>query len=216
MSDSLPLETIFGLPKPTCCSTGDCCKGASPSVPFYRLWEKAAAGEEFARNFLSIFEPYPSHEAAKAVVPGLAERTLQAAAKSADFNGPEDVVFYRCRNLLPNNLCGVHEDRPQFCRDYPDTPFVVMAPGCAFEDWGQQCRQRYHAMKDNLEALKAVEKSLKDGSSLQDGAVSITTLPDLETLLEQDKAEWLQQENWEAVLSLTPLYISSPYQGYWV
>jgi Fe-S-cluster containining protein len=213
--DSTPFETVFNLPKPQCCSNGDCCKGASPSTPAHKLWEKAAAGEEFARNFFSIFQPYASHEEAKKVVPGLVERTLKAAEKSLDFESADDVVFYHCRNLLPNNLCAVHEDRPQFCRDYPDTPFVVMAPGCAFEEWGKACKAKYQTLREDLDTLKALQQSVQAGHTS-----ALNALPLLSELLASQGAaetvEWdaLTQANWQAVLSLTPLYLASPMGGW--
>lgn len=216
MGDSTPFETIFNLPKPTCCSQGDCCKGASPSVPFYKLWEKAAQGDEFARGFLSLFVPYASHEEASKVVPGLVERSLKAALKNPDFKNEDDVVFYHCRYLQADNLCGVHEDRPQFCRDYPDSPFVVMAPGCAFEDWGQACKSKYLTMKEDLKTLKQVHQALEQGEGS-----AIGSLPEgwqnlgLTVAQEQNNlALFNQQEGaWLSLLSLSPLYLSHSLLG---
>jgi Fe-S-cluster containining protein len=154
-------ESVFDLPKPTCCSKGDCCKGASPSTPYHRLLARAANGDEFARGFFSLMVPYASHDEARAIVPGLVERTLASARKLDDFEQDEaDVVFYHCRYLQADNKCGVYEDRPQFCRDYPDSPFVVFAPGCAYESWGQACKIKYQAMKAELDALKALKDNL--------------------------------------------------------
>ncbi len=156
-------EKELGIAQPSCCSLGDCCKGASPSTPFYELWEKARDGDEFARGFFSIMQPYESFEAAEKVVPGLVERTLNAARRSKEFKDPEnDLIFYHCRYLLPNNRCGVHEDRPQFCRDYPDTPYVVMAPGCAFEGWAAQCKSKVSEMKAEIDQIKELKKELAE------------------------------------------------------
>ncbi|MDX2085035.1 MAG: YkgJ family cysteine cluster protein [Candidatus Melainabacteria bacterium] len=206
-------ETVFDLPKPQCCSQGDCCKGASPSVPYHELLQRAAQGDEFARGFFSLMEAYPSHEAAQAVVPGLVERTLKAAAKSDKFPNPElDVVFYHCRYLQADNRCGVYEDRPQFCRDYPDTPFVVMAPGCAFEDWGASCRQRYQAMKNDvahLNELRATLNRLKSRQEVPNGALH-TIVDDPLFRVDNDTS------NLTLVLSLTDLYVASPLCSYWL
>lgn len=157
-------ERELGIPKPQCCMQGDCCKGASPSTPFFRLWEKAAGGDAFAQGFLSIMQPYKNHGEARKVVPGLVERTLKAAEKQPDeFRNPEeDIVFYHCRYLDENNRCGVHEDRPQFCRDYPDTPYVVMAPGCAFEPWAAQCKAKVGEMKAEVARLKELKAELSN------------------------------------------------------
>ena len=156
-------ERELGLPKPQCCSLGACCKLASPSTPFYTLFEKAARGEEFARGFLSIMVPYASHEAARQAHPehaGLIDRTIVAARKSEKFVSDEDVVFYKCRYHLENNLCGIHEDRPQFCRDYPESPYVVMAPGCVFEDWASACKDKIESIEKQAAALEQMKAEL--------------------------------------------------------
>lgn len=198
-------EQVFNLPKPACCSHGDCCKGASPSVPYHQLWEKAANGDAFAQGFLSLFVPYASHEQARTVVPGLVERTLKAASKNAQFAGPEDVVFYRCRYLQSDNRCGVYEDRPQFCRDYPDTPFVVMAPGCAYENWGEACRSKYHAMKADVARLDELKQQFSQLTAAE--GYSALSSDELVTLRQQP--DWLEA-NWVWAIALTSLFTASP------
>jgi Fe-S-cluster containining protein len=212
-----PFETLLNLPKPTCCSHGDCCKGASPSVPYHQLWEKAKNGDDFARGFLSIMVPYESHEAARTIVPSLVEKTLKAAAKSEKFNGAEDVVFYACRYLANDNRCGVYEDRPQFCREYPDSPFLVMASGCAFEGWSNQCRTKFKAMEAEVDTLHELQASL---NALQTYALSsnecTTELVESSTTVvqQQQLARWLEEAQREALLSetlrLTSIWTASP------
>lgn len=163
-------EKELGIPLPKCCNTGACCKGASPSTPYHKLMARSAQGDEFARGFFSIMVPYLSRAEAERVVPGVVERTLQAAKKQPDeFKTEEDVVFYRCRYQTADNKCGVWEDRPQFCRDYPDTPFVVMAPGCAFEPWAAACKEKYNAMKAEVYKLKELKEELDALKALQSG-----------------------------------------------
>jgi Fe-S-cluster containining protein len=147
--------------------------------------------------------PYPNHEAARQVVPGLVDRTLAAAKKCDDFvNDAEDVVFYHCRYLQPDNRCGVHEDRPQFCRDYPDTPFVVFAPGCAFEPWAAACKSKYNDMKAEIEQLKTLKAELaslkSQQSQLNDGEAVTFTGSESDT------------SSLTLVLTLTDLYLASP------
>ncbi|MGE0201373.1 MAG: YkgJ family cysteine cluster protein [Candidatus Melainabacteria bacterium] len=160
-------EKELGIPLPQCCSQGDCCRGASPSTPIRDLWQKAADGNEFARGFLSIMQPYASHAEAEAVVPGLVARTKAAALKNEAFQTEDDLVFYHCRYVTADNRCAIHEDRPQFCRDYPDTPYVVMAPGCAFEPWAAACKTKVDAMKAEIAQLKDLKAQLHDLRTLQ-------------------------------------------------
>lgn len=207
-----PFEVAFDLPKPNCCSTGDCCKGVSPSTPFHQLLKRAGTGDEFAQNFFSIMVPYASHAEAAREVPGIVERSLQAVKQLDDFTeGADDIVFYRCRYLQADNRCGVHEDRPQLCRDYPDTPFVVMSPSCVYVPWAKACRKKYHALTDELSDLKEQKAYLKQTTTgLMDVSFSGEAFHlDHEAHGARTETE-LNAENWMLVLSLTPLFLASP------
>jgi Fe-S-cluster containining protein len=211
-----PFERELGIPLPKCCSLGSCCKGASPSTPYHQLLKRAAAGDEFARGFFSIMIPYQSHAEAEKVVPGVVERTLKAAEKLPDFKGPQDIVFYHCRYQTEDNKCGVWEDRPQFCRDYPDTPFVVMAPGCAFEPWAKACKEKYFALKEEVAQLKNLKAELAELKAIQRAGMP---LPPAEAYCSADTkidAPILESHNADTlslVLSLTGLYLASPLQS---
>ncbi len=205
-----PYETLLNLPKPKCCGTGDCCKGVSPSKPFYTLWQKAAQGDEFARNFFSIMQPYASHNEAKIASPEVVERTLASAKKLASFpNDSNDVVFYKCRYLQADNRCSVHEDRPQFCRDYPDTPFIVMAPNCAYVPWAKACKGRYAKLKEDTEQAKQLKEALQ---AAQRGEAA---LPEVAS---QGKTQLTEEDwaNWPWVFSLTSLFLASPPMDWWL
>jgi Fe-S-cluster containining protein len=199
-----PFEKELGIPLPKCCSLGSCCKGASPSTPYHQLLQRAASGDEFARGFFSIMVPYQSHMEAEAIVPGVVDRTLKAAKKLEEFKSDEDIVFYHCQYQTADNKCGVWEDRPQFCRDYPDTPFVVMAPGCAFEPWAKACKEKYFALKDEVVELKALKAELEQLKATQSAYGPADTKIDA-PFLESHNAD-----NLSLVLSLTNLYLSSP------
>jgi Fe-S-cluster containining protein len=215
---SNPFEKELGIPLPQCCSLGSCCKGASPSKPYHQLLKRAAQGDEFARGFFSIMVPYPNHAAAEAVVPGLVERSLKAAAKLEDFSHPEeDLVFYHCQYQTEDNRCGVWEDRPQFCRDYPDTPFVVMAPGCAFEDWGAACKKKYNQLKEEVSQLKNLKAEL---AKLQTRQQSLSTGMEIEAQAEKVFSSSVMDDVLAEVgaieagisvaLSMTSIYVSTP------
>ena len=228
-------ERELGIPLPQCCNTGACCKGASPSTPYHQLMERAVQGDDFGQGFFSIMVPYANHQEAEAVVPGLVERTLKAAQKQEAFKSPEDIVFYHCRYQTADNKCGVWEDRPQFCRDYPDTPFVVMAPGCAFESWGAACKEKYNAMKAEVEKLHALKEELAvlkerqnpTGQSMKPYA-EFPGLQHFSQPLSPEKDPYGEihtkidayccspdnTANLSLVLSLTSLYVASPLRGF--
>ena len=156
-------EETFGVKFPKCKMTGYCCSMASPSVPPGVLLKKAAEGDSFARDFLNLFQAYKSREEAYAIAPELVDKTLSYASRSNKYQSSDQVVFYRCRFLKGKNQCQVYEDRPQLCRDYPDSPFLVVPPGCAYEQWSNECKKKYYELKEELNNLKALkEKLLKD------------------------------------------------------
>ena len=146
---------------PQCKGTGQCCNTASPSTPSVKLIEKARYGDDFARDFFTIFTPYTSIEEAKKINKKGVERSLEHCRKPDSQIKPENIIFYHCNYLSADNLCLIYEDRPQLCRDFPDSPFIVFAPGCAFEEWGKECRQKYVELKSKLESLKQHKKELE-------------------------------------------------------
>jgi Fe-S-cluster containining protein len=188
---------------PTCKMQGCCCRGASPSVPFHKLLEKAANGDVFAQNFFSIFVPHESHDAARKIVPGLVERTLIASKKDAAFKTEDDVVFYQCRYIGEDNKCQIWEDRPQLCRAYPDTPFVVFAPNCAFEPWAKAVKEKFALMKEEIAHLKDLKTELED---VREG----------KKYTKIDDPLWAEDNlyNLSMVLLLTRIYIASPVGSY--
>lgn len=214
----------LGIPLPRCCNLGACCKGASPSTPYHQLLPRAVAGDDFARGFFSIMVPYATHGEAERVVPGIVERTLKAAEKQEAFTSSQDVVFYHCRYQTEDNRCGVWEDRPQFCRDYPDTPFVVMAPGCAFEGWGKACKEKFYTLKEEVSRLKELKSELeilKAAQSLGLSAESSGASPSADmdtheayshpyTKIDELFRAVHNTENLSLLLSLTSLYVASP------
>lgn len=214
----------LGVPLPKCCNQGSCCKGASPSTPYHQLMKRAVEGDEFARGFFSIMIPYTSHAEAEKIVPGIVERTLLAAKKQEAFASEEDVVFYRCRYQTADNRCGVWEDRPQFCRDYPDTPFVVMAPGCAFEGWAKTCKEKFYAMKEEVARLKEMKTELAALKSIQaeeatepedrvQNTLKETAYGPPYTKIDELFRAADNTENLSLVLSLTGLHVASPLQS---
>ncbi len=188
---------------PACKMQGCCCRAASPSIPFHQLMAKAANGDEFARNFFSIFIPHASHADAAAIVPGLVERTLKASQKDEAFQTPDDIVFYQCRYIGEDNKCRIWEDRPELCRAYPDSPFMVFAPGCAFEPWAIEVKEKFNAIKAELAKLQDLKEEL---ASMKEG----------KKYTKIDAKTWFGDnlETLSLVMLLTPSFLVSPVGSY--
>src|SRR5688572_184766 len=79
-----------------CHKCGRCCRSATTYNSHQKLLELAAQGEKEAIDFLEIFEPFPSIEAARAVVPEQVDQVMKVV-ESRDDMKVEEVTFYHCR-----------------------------------------------------------------------------------------------------------------------
>lgn len=124
------LQRIEAEKKRTQCHMcGLCCRMASSEYSFEELLARATSGDEFARQFTSIFLPYASLEAAQARLPQVVAATL------AEAGGP--VHFYHCPYVGEDNRCSIFGSpkRPAICGQYPDTPLTFMVDECAWSSW---------------------------------------------------------------------------------
>ncbi|HSA07655.1 MAG TPA: YkgJ family cysteine cluster protein [Candidatus Gastranaerophilales bacterium] len=152
----------FNIPLPDCAQCGTCCLLATPSVSYKKLLEKAAAGDQFARDFFSIFIPYKNHEQAEKICESLVKRTIKSCIDGINKIPVEDLVFYRCRHYHYKKQCLIYETRPQLCRDFPGSPFVLLHENCAFYQWAKDCKKAYNKLKEDIQSLKKQKKELED------------------------------------------------------
>lgn len=174
----------FNIALPECNKCGTCCNCASPSASYLKLLEKAAAGEDFARDFFSIFVPYKNIEEAGVLFPDIVERSIKASNNIK----PEDLVFYKCRYSSEENQCLVYEDRPALCREFPGSPYVILGKNCAYYDYVKICREKYKDLTKELENLKKYKKELAN-LKYQQKAISLNN--QLKQIPEEYKFIWL-------------------------
>ena len=155
-------EEEFGIVYPECKMTGQCCKCVSPSTPAVELLKKASENNDFAKDFFSIFMPFDSIEQAQKVNPVWVQKAFDFCRKPNSKISENDLYFYHCLYVSEDNKCLVWEDRPQFCRDYPNSPFLVLAPGCAYENWAKECVKKYKELKNELDNLNHIKKELEN------------------------------------------------------
>lgn len=132
-----------------CHMCGMCCRMASADAPYEELQARAKAGDEFARQFTSIFLPYASREAAIKVAPDVVKAVLAEAGEKE--NDGERVYFYHCPYLGEDNRCSVYgtDKRPSICQSYPETPLSFVYEKCAWKPWKDETHQdtlAIHAM----------------------------------------------------------------------
>jgi Fe-S-cluster containining protein len=154
------LSRILGVPYPQCKCCGKCCYCVTPSFLAEKLLELAKDNKDIARDFLCIFIPYQNIDEVRKVEPEMVEKVIAVASDAGI--GADRLVFYHCRFLSEDNKCLIHEDRPDLCRVYPESHFIVLHPGCAYEEWADVCKIKYKELLEKREAIRKSKQELID------------------------------------------------------
>lgn len=179
-----------------CHKCGRCCRSATTYHSHKKLLELVEQGEKEAIDFLEIFEPYPSIEAARAVEPEQVAQVLQVAEARSDMN-VEDITFYHCRYVTKEGLCGIYERRPRCCREAPGNGWSAMPPGCGFEGWQFEQREAHKRMIRNLKTSAYImEQMSPDG--IHHPVRPESTLEDMRKAIAEKIRPWKQygSEHW--------------------
>jgi len=152
---------VFGISFPDCKMCAQCCRCASPSSPSIELLKRAASDTKFAKDFFSIFIPYLNIEEAEKINSIIVKKTVKAAENPENKVSANELVFYHCRYISEDNKCLIHEDRPALCRNYPDSPFLVFPPDCAYEEWSKNCKEKYNQLQEELKKIQHYKKEIE-------------------------------------------------------
>jgi len=113
----------------SCNRCATCCNLACSEFSYEELKQKASSGDNFAKQFTSVFIPYESIAEARKIFP----EYVELVEKTMDID--EKIYFYHCPHLSTENLCTNYENRPEICRDFPDNPLSILPPTCGFCKW---------------------------------------------------------------------------------
>lgn len=113
-----------------CKGCATCCNLACSEYSPEELSKRAENGDNFAKQFTSIFIPYNSKEEAQKVYPEYIELL--------DESGEKDVYFYHCPKLTCDKKCSDYENRPDICRHFPDNPLCILPKSCGFYEWREE------------------------------------------------------------------------------
>ncbi len=184
--DELKAESS-GLPD-LCHKCGRCCRSATTFNSYPKLLKLVEAGDKEAIDFLEVFEPYDSIEDARQVEPEQVEQVLKAVVDREDMDVNE-VTFYHCRYVSPEGLCTIYERRPRCCREAPGHGWSVMPPGCGFEGWQFEQREKQKRMIRDLKTSAYIMEQLSpDG--VHHPVRPETTLADLNALVLEKIKPW--------------------------
>lgn len=113
-----------------CVGCATCCNLACSEFSPEELNRRAENGDNFAKQFTSIFIPYESKEEARKVYPEYIQML--------EDNKEDEVYFYHCPKLTKDNRCSDYENRPQICRDFPDNPLSILPKACGYKKWKEE------------------------------------------------------------------------------
>lgn len=101
-------DFIQNRPQRLCLKCGKCCEKELSLHEYKVIKELALKGDKNSQFFMESFE-----------------KISEKDSKS----------IYKCKHLTNENLCEIYDIRPQFCRDFPSTPFIKIPDGCGFYGW---------------------------------------------------------------------------------
>jgi len=164
MSDTSD-DFVKSRPQRLCHMCGSCCRISTTSLPYEELKALADEGQKGAIDFLEIFEPYPSIEAAREVNAGIVDNIVDSLKEDDKYN-EKKLTFYRCRHIMENNLCGIYQNRKTLCDRFPSSPWAITPPGCGFEGWlfqkREEIKQKVRKLKESLLDFDVMLKEQQD------------------------------------------------------
>lgn len=163
------------FPQDLCKMCGRCCKVLDTNMTHEELEKLAAEGNNEAAVFVNFFKRFDTIEDAKKVDPEKIETILQKYANKEDFDiNTKD--FYYCPHITEENLCSSHETRPECCRRYPVHGWLCVAPGCGFEGWQFEIREKYKKLIRRLKEYLIAMESISDGGNVPGQDITIEEL----------------------------------------
>ncbi len=135
-----------------CLNCGKCCKLAFPQYDYEEIADKSQVGDTTAKGFLSVFKPYDSWQEAQNAVPDHFERIVNELRTRENFD-LNKLTFYYCDHLSENHLCNIYCDRPECCKIAPANGWSLFPPGCGYEGWQFEQREKSKKLVRNLKEI---------------------------------------------------------------
>lgn len=157
-------------PQSLCKMCGKCCRLVTIPYSLDHVKKLAMEGDERAQDFVDLFEPYESIDAARRVDNDTVENIIKLFKLGGKYD-EKTLTFYRCRYIQPDNLCSNYNNRRILCKHFPSTPWAIVPVGCGFEGWlfwkREEIKQRVRKEKEELLELKFLKKKIKDEDTLK-------------------------------------------------
>ena len=163
--DNYEKNYLSQRPDDLCRKCGLCCRVATTSTPYKKLLEMCEQGDKGAIDFLSVFVPYESIEAAREVSAPTVDNIINGLKEDGNYV-EEDMTFYKCKYLDDDNLCTRYDTRLALCKHFPSSAWAIVPPGCGYEGWlfmkREEAKQKIRKIKEELLELQLLKKKAVD------------------------------------------------------
>ena len=136
----------------TCTQCGNCCRLATSEFSYEQLKQRAARGDKFSKDFVSVFIPYKSEDDAKKANPEYFELLNEISEE-------QRVYYYYCPKL-EKNLCSDYENRPDICKDFPHNPLKLLPSTCSFNGWRKTISKQSMLLKAKTDIIEFYKNKL--------------------------------------------------------
>jgi len=151
--DNYEKNYLSQRPQDLCKMCGMCCRVATTTIPYSEIQKMCEDGDQGAKDFLSIFEPYSSVDKAREVSAEIVDNIINGLKADGKYD-EQNLTFYKCKYIRDDNLCGNYENRPLLCKHFPASPWAIVPPGCGFEGWlfmkREETKQKIRKVKEDL------------------------------------------------------------------
>lgn len=135
-----------------CIKCGNCCRLATSEFSYDQLKQRAARGDKFARDFVSVFEPYENEKEAKLANPEFFDLLNEVM-------GDQKVFYYYCPKLFANE-CSDYENRPDVCKNFPHNPLKLLPSSCSFNAWKNEVSYQSMLLKAKTDIIDFYKNKL--------------------------------------------------------
>lgn len=151
-------ELLQSRCKYSCARCAVCCRFACSEFSYEELKQRAAEGDKFAAQFISVFVPYENFDEAAKIYPEYIELLKNK------YGDVDSVHFYHCPKLSDDNLCTDYENRPDICRDFPTNALAILPISCGFKGWKDEneiLALTLHSLSEIVDfCVKKIEENL--------------------------------------------------------
>ncbi|MBQ7126723.1 YkgJ family cysteine cluster protein [bacterium] len=130
----------------SCNKCGACCKLAVSEYSGIQLRQRALKGDKISEDFIKVFKPFESIDDARNANPeyfDLIEDSIE----------DQKAYYYHCPKL-DGNLCSDYENRPEFCKIFPNNPLKLLPSTCSYNQWRKSVLKESLSIKAKLDIIK--------------------------------------------------------------